>query len=597
MLKFVLTFSLISLSAVFSHDDSWTKTGPVPDNSYISYTIALNQRNMDSMKTQLLDISNPSSSNYGKYLERSAILAEIVPPVSEIKMVSEWLVDNNVFLANFIGDAYKCNDTVANVNRMFDVTMYHYEALVPNQVSGGRAISAVRSDTDYVLPEYLTNYVVFVDGISNHLNPLYSPIISRQTAEETVDDVDSGFVTREVIERLYNIKHDHIDFVNTSSAAIEFNGYGYTDKAIKLTQTENGVPLRSVYKDIGINFGGGTESELDMQMLTQVAPDVQLWYINYDHWIYEMAVDLFMRKEVPYVISISYGWAEWAQCQIIKCTNDTSAIYIDRTNNELVKLGLRGISVLVASGDAGAPGRTNEDCGDNKFIGHIINPIFPGSSPWVTSVGGTYIMKSKEHHNETFHTPICKKYKCATGNRTKVVNFDAVSWTSGGGFSTYGDDSHWGWQKSYVEQYLNSGVSLPNSYWWNKKGRGYPDVALVAHNCAVYGAMGIDQFMGVDGTSCSTPIFAAIVALLNDHRHTKNMPRLGYLNPLLYSMASVKADTFYPVHSGNNYCTEQKCCSADFGFSTPPVRTLWNPVSGLGSPNVEEIKNYLDTLA
>lgn len=37
------------------------------------------------------------------------------------------------------------------------------------------------------------------------------------------------------------------------------------------------------------------------------------------------------------------------------------------------------------------------------------------------------------------------------------------------------------------------------------------------------------------GTSASAPIVASLVALLNDHRLRHGLPKLGFLNPLLYS--------------------------------------------------------------
>jgi len=38
----------------------------------------------------------------------------------------------------------------------------------------------------------------------------------------------------------------------------------------------------------------------------------------------------------------------------------------------------------------------------------------------------------------------------------------------------------------------------------------------------------------VDGTSCSSPTFAAMISLLNDIRLKNGKPTLGYLNPLIY---------------------------------------------------------------
>ena len=150
------------------------------------------------------------------------------------------------------------------------------------------------------------------------------------------------------------------------------------------------------------------------------------------------------------------------------------------------------------------------------------------------------------------------------------------------------------WQTNFTSEYINSGVYLPNST-WNKKGRGYPDVTANGHNCPVFG-LGEGGASSVDGTSCSTPVFAAIVSLLNDHQLSNNKSPLGFVNPLLYKMKLNHPEAFGEVLSGNNHCTEYLCCSKDFGFSTPTKETNWNPVYGLGQPVVSEMKKYLDSL-
>jgi tripeptidyl-peptidase-1 len=48
----------------------------------------------------------------------------------------------------------------------------------------------------------------------------------------------------------------------------------------------------------------------------------------------------------------------------------------------------------------------------------------------------------------------------------------------------------------------------------------------------------------VAGTSASTPTFSAIAALLNDNRLNNGKKPLGFLNPILYQMASKQPNTF-----------------------------------------------------
>ena len=57
------------------------------------------------------------------------------------------------------------------------------------------------------------------------------------------------------------------------------------------------------------------------------------------------------------------------------------------------QIGLLGISIVVASGDSGCHGRTDEEC----FLkqGKKMYPDYPACSPFVTSVGGTALLNPR----------------------------------------------------------------------------------------------------------------------------------------------------------------------------------------------------------
>ena len=61
----------------------------------------------------------------------------------------------------------------------------------------------------------------------------------------------------------------------------------------------------------------------------------------------------------------------------------------------------------------------------------------------------------------------------------------------------------------------------------------YPDVTAIGHYCPVIDGGGLDA---VDGTSCSSPLFATIVTLLNQHQIANGKSKLGFINPVLYMM-------------------------------------------------------------
>lgn len=95
------------------------------------------------------------------------------------------------------------------------------------------------------------------------------------------------------------------------------------------------------------------------------------------------------------------------------------------------------------------------------------------------------------------------------------------------------------------------------------------------------------------GTSASAPTFAGVVAYLNDISYNKTGKPLGFLNPLLYKMQAAEPDTFTDVVKGDNKCTEGGC------FKTCKVYLAaagWDPVTGLGTPNVDKMMAYLERL-
>jgi tripeptidyl-peptidase-1 len=177
---------------------------------------------------------------------------------------------------------------------------------------------------------------------------------------------------------------------------------------------------------------------------------------------------LASTADAPWVVSTSYGDDE--------PTVDYG--YATRMNVEFQKLGARGISILFSSGDGGVSGGQSQQC--TNFI-----PTYPAGSPYVTSVGGT------------------------TGFPESGVSF------SSGGFTNYWSVPSY--QSAAVQNFLTTSTQLPQAGLWNATGRGFPDVSAQGTNYPVFQG-GFAQ--PVDGTSCSTPTFSAIVSLLNDVRFT-----------------------------------------------------------------------------
>lgn len=92
------------------------------------------------------------------------------------------------------------------------------------------------------------------------------------------------------------------------------------------------------------------------------------------------------------VISISYGGSEL----------DFSINYQKRQCNEFMKLGMRGISVVVSSGDSGVAGGSMYPQEDGCYgrNGNIFNPAFPATCPYITVLGSTFLPAGADVTND-----------------------------------------------------------------------------------------------------------------------------------------------------------------------------------------------------
>jgi len=304
--------------------------------------------------------------------------------------------------------------------------------------------------------------------------------------------------------------------------------------------------------------------------------------------LYGFSTHLFATPSTPQVISISYGWNEEDQCEQgiggAECQQlgVNSTQYVQRVNIEFQKIGLRGITITSASGDSGANGRTDPSCTES-----FLNPAFPGASPYVTAVGATQISAAtgKLLPNPP---PGCQGQNCGSGGYEEAVSYDQAQFASGGGFSWVANTPSW--QAANVAAYFKSGVALPPSGYYNPVGRGFPDIAAFGSNVLIESQ---GQIEGVGGTSCSSPIVAGVITLLNDYSITKTGKPLGFINPLLYKMAAAHPAAFTDITTGDNICTEDGCSSGCQGFYCAKG---WDPVSGLGSPVYTEMLSYLKGL-
>ncbi|KAJ2930578.1 hypothetical protein H1R20_g6516, partial [Candolleomyces eurysporus] len=173
-------------------------------------------------------------------------------------------------------------------------------------------------------------------------------------------------------------------------------------------------------------------------------------------------------------------------------------------------------------------------------------------------------------------TPTNTNDVTSVGGTQSVPEVAVSRFFSGGGFSDYFPRPSY--QERAVKKFLST---LPKGLYkdlYNPEGRGFPDVAAQGDRYRIF-LRGVVRSIG--GTSASSPTFAGIVALLNDHRLRSHRPPLGFLNPLLYTRGLAG---FNDITSGKN-----PGCGTE-GFN---ATAGWDPVTGLGTPNFGKLKDLL----
>ncbi|KAH8992221.1 subtilisin-like protein [Lactarius akahatsu] len=550
-------FSLVLASSYFErhmrlHErrdgvpEGFTNKGPAPGDVTLRFRIALVQNDTQGLQTKLMDVSTPRSPQYGQWLSKEEVGTFVTPKRETATAVNEWLATNglNATVLSPFGDWIGFETTVSHANVLFDADFSTF-------VHDGSGKSAIRT-LAYSIPASLTAHLQLIHPTISFpapndvgqpvLRSLAKNVLRRNiTSAVTPSTLCDAVMTPECVQLLYKIPGTlasqssnklaaQASFKNLQigpiSGLLEILEIYRTDlspdKTFTLQTIDGGTNSQTLDE-------AGVEADLDVQYTIGLASGVPTVFISVGDQYQDGDLEGFLdiinflsgKSAPPQVLTTSYGQDE----------NTISRALAYRLCNAYASLSARGVSILFSSGDGGVSGSQSQSC--TTFV-----PTFPSGCPFVTSVGGT------QNFNPETSAPF-----------------------SSGGFSNY-FDTPW-YQTTAKAAYL---TKLGSTYAgrFNASGRGFPDVSAAGTNLEIVWRGSV---MNVDGTSCSSPVFASVVSLLNDRLIAAGKPVLGFLNPFLYSTG---ADALNDITTGGN-----PGCNTN-GF---PAMAGWDPITGLGTPN------------
>ena len=306
-------------------------------------------------------------------------------------------------------------------------------------------------------------------------------------------------------------------------------GYKTADLESFFSGLKIAVPsVKAVSVDGGKNDPSGNpnsadgEVALDIEVAGSIAPGAAIavyFTTNTDQGFLDaITTAIHDTTHKVTVVSISWGgaestWTSQAMTSFDQAFQDAQAL---------------GITICVAAGDNGS----SDGVSDGKA--HV---DFPASSPNVLACGGTHLVSS----NGAIQNEL-------------VWNDGSSGGATGGGVS-----------ETFPLPSYQTGAGVPPSVnSTHFAGRGVPDVAGDADPQTGYDITADGQSFVVGGTSAVAPLWAALVALMNQQLGTP----VGFLNPRIY--ASAARPGFRDVTSGNNGA-----------YSAGPG---WDACTGWGSP-------------
>ncbi|GBE88831.1 Aorsin [Sparassis crispa] len=560
----------------------WRVLRRAEPSTILPLRIGLAQSNIDNIEAFLLDVSHPDSPNFGNHWSPQQVVDTFRPSAETVDTVRAWLLESGL------------------------------EEKRVKLVKGGSWISGRRTHVELITPTLHFDVKHKRDthrklgsrdvSAKNAGQPGFGASFPKTTGtiqeiKNELEDCDQQ-ITPNCLRALYEFQYVPVAPHKNSLAVAEYTPQAYVGADLDMfftnfspSQVGERPNLNSIdggYLDANNSgFFVNGESNLDLQYsmslvgseqtvtLYQVGDEIEgasesfnnlLDALDGSYCTFEGGDDPSFDGIYPdpyggYQGPEACGTVTPAYILSTSCSHEEANLtpfYMERQCADVWQLGLMGTTILYSSGDygvAGAGGICLNPNGSQTYGGTIFNPKFPSTCPYVTSVGATQV------------NPGASVFEPESA--CEQVIYSGGGWSNVFAMSSY--------QKTAVESYLTQYPPPYPADIWNSTStsRAFPDIAANGANyvVAVQGA-----FLLVYGTSCASPVSAAILSAVNDARLALGKGPVGFINPTIYTAHGMAA--FNDITNGTN-----PGCGTD-GYHAQPG---WDPVTGVGTPNFPKL--------
>lgn len=558
---------------------------------------------------------NPSSPLFHKWLTPEQFGARFGMAQTDLDKVEQWLQQQG-FVIDEVGRArgfIRFSGTANQVELAFQTQMHYYK--------GSDGVQHISPSTALSVPAAIAPTIESIQGLTDlRPRPMHIAASRRANPDFTFVGGDNNqhvFFAPGDIKIAYDInsviqggadgtgqtiavmgqsKISTTDITNFQNAA------GLTVKAPTLTLVPNTGTA-------AFSAGDEGESDLDLEWAGAIAPGATINFVYTGNTSQNGVFDSLtyaIDNQIGNILTVSYGACELA---------------LGGFNQEMLyqQAATQGQTIIASAGDTGSTACLGYS-GLTTTQQQSLAVNYPSSSQYVTGVGGTEISATNAAVGPYWSAAPTTGNEIALTTALSYIpetawNDDTLSGTAsaanGGGLSA----STGGASTLYTSKPTwQTGVAgIPSD-----GKRDVPDVALYSSpnypgylyctsdssdwasgqtascgNNQFYAATGTAYFTAAGGDSFAAPIFAAMVAIINQKAgYTTGQ---GFINPKLYQLASnatTYASAFHDVTVGNNYCTAGTTygfCSAGGTTEGFAAGVGYDQVTGLGSVDVTNL--------
>jgi subtilase family serine protease len=543
---------------------------------------------------------DPALPQYHKWLTPEEFGARFGMAQTDIDKVQTWLEQQGLSVERVARsrNMIRFTGTVGQIEQTFQTEMHYYKAGAATHFAPSTSLS---------VPAAIAPTVQAVTNLSN-FRP--RPLHVKTRGAFTSSLSGNNFFAPGDIAVTYDVAPLYSAGIDGTGQSITVVGQSAIDpKDIENFQSAAGLPKKDPVMVLvpgsgssAVLAGDEGESDLDLEWSGAIAKGATINFVytgsstNFNAFD---SIQYAILEDIGNIITISYGACETA---------------VQKNNFSLEaafqQAAAQGQTVLASSGDQGSTACSGDSNGLTQAEQDAIAVNYPASSPYVTAVGGTEISDA----NATSST----YWSSASGSDvlTSAKRYiPEVSWndnstqyglsSSGGGASAL--FSKPSWQKGVAgipndgkrdlpDVSLYSSPNLPGylfctsdtSDWIGVSSTG-PAQAASCNSGFRDGTSGGKYLTVAGGTSFAAPIFAGMVALINQKQGWTGGQ--GLANTTLYSLASnasTYSSAFHDVTSGDNKCSAGStfCGTTTGGFA---AGTGYDEVTGLGSVDLANL--------